>query len=262
MPRPGRVAQLGEHLVDNQKVAGSSPAAPTEVEILPSLRELEETIRREHEACSRSARTTLEHAVKAGEALLEVRRLTMPNRAWIAWLAENFPKDRSQAYAYMRIAYHQGLIPAGATIKQAEELAKGLPSIDGTGPRTRCSDAQREDAKRLRHEGRSYKEIAKELGLSPSTVYGWFNGGTKRQRQREATRALEEKERDLKLKRAVATAPDAIAAAYAAAERLDDVLADAQRQAVEPEARRDLARAYEFRNAMRDMIVRALGVEP
>lgn len=227
----------------------------------PSLDELAETIRREHDACRAAAKTTIEHAISAGEALLQVRERLTPTRQWMAWLEANFPKHRSSAYQYMRVATYRHLIPADYGIAAADKLTKGLPTIDGLPGRPRIDDARKADAQRLRSEGKGYKEIARALDASVSTVYSWFNDGTKSQRDKRAREALRKEEKQRAVKRAVAKEGGALAEAYSLAERLDDVLGQAHREAKEPAARKELARAHEFHRAMRDSIVRGLGVE-
>jgi len=226
-----------------------------------TLDELAATVQREHEACHAAAQTTLAHAVRAGEALLQARELLLPTGMWVLWLERHFPKVKSQAYAYMRIATYKHRIPDGCGIAAADKLVQGLSAIDGGPGRARVADVTKEEAHRLREQGASYKQIAKQLGASVSTVHYWFNDGTRLQKDKRARRALKKQEQERALKRAVNKTGGALSEAYSLAERMDDVLGQAHREAAESEARRELARAHEFHRAMRDSIVRALGVE-
>lgn len=243
-------------------MAGQLAARPA-VEVVdkaPTLDELAATIRLEHEACMGVAQRTLEHATRAGEALLAVRERTMRTGTWTTWVRESAPLSRAQCYTYMRIAAFREFLPDGVGIKEGEMLLAGLPAL-GTGRgRPRLPDSMKQDAERMRGEGVPYKQIAKRLGISPSTVHNWFNG-THRKHQREAAKALREKRQQRAIKQAVTKTGGALAEAYSMAERMDDVLGQAHREATEPEARRELAKAHEFQRAMRDAIVRGLGVE-
>jgi hypothetical protein len=227
----------------------------------PTLEELTATVLREHGACAAAARKTVDHAIRAGDALLQVRALLIQSEGWTLWLRENFPANRSTAYLYMRLSTYQHLVCNADGVIGADRLLKALPSIDGGSGRPRIDDARKADAERLRASGKGYKAVAAEIGASPSTVYGWFNGGTKTARERAAREALRQKERDAKVRSVVKKKGGAIAEAYAMAERLNDVIGQAHRDAENPETRRELTAAHELQRGMRDRIVRALGVE-
>lgn len=233
----------------------------SDIEPAPTLDELAATIRHEHDACLGAARTTVEHAIRAGEALLQARDLTKPTGQWMSWLRENFPKHRTAAYNYMRLAAYRDLIPPGAGIFESHQLIRGLPAFDGGLPRPRIDDARKEDAQQMREEGVGYKTIAKSLGVSVSTVHAWFSKGTYAGRVKKARKLLREKEKEAAVKRTVRKVGGAIAEAYSIAERMGDVLGQAHREAKDTEARRALERANEYHHATRDAIVRALGVE-
>jgi transposase len=232
-----------------------------EVTTEPTLDELTATVLREHEACRVAARTTIDHALRAGEALLQIRDRLLESEGWIPWLKETSAIHRTTAYQYMRLASYSHLIPDGSSIIAADRLIKSLPALDGGPGRPRVDDARKAEAERMRSRGLGYKEIAKEIGASVSTVYGWFNNGTKRDREKRARAALRKQEQDAEIRRVVKKKGGAIAEAYAMAERLNDVLGQAHAEAEDAEARRDLSAAHELQRGMRDRIVRALGVE-
>lgn len=71
---------------------------------------------------------------------------------------------------------------------------------------------------------------------------------------------LREQEREREIKRAVRKAGGGISKLYADAERTQDGLAQAHREATNTEARVALSRAGEHHRQYRDQIVRALGV--
>lgn len=79
-------------------------------------------------------------------------------------------------------------------------------------------------------------------------------------RRREAEAALAREHERRQIKRALRSAGKALSEAYAAAERMQDVIAQAHREASDREVRRALSVAGEHHRKMRDEIVRALGV--
>jgi len=237
------------------------PVSAKELDPRPSLEDLEQRLRGEHEACVGKLKQGMEHALRAGEVLLEIRSELMARKEWVAWLGRTPILSRSQAYTYMRLFTYRDHLPDGFQgIASGEVFLKGLPAIGTDEGRARLPDPIKADAKRMRKEGLGYKEIAKRLEVSPSTVHNWFNG-SKLAHQRRASRALQEKKHRGVVNAAVKKAGGALAEAYSMAERLDDVLGQAHREATDSEARRELARAHEYQRAMRDAIVRSLGVE-
>lgn len=57
----------------------------------------------EHAACEQALTTTLSHAVRAGELLLEAKTLVRHGE-WRTWLAANFTGSQRTAQQYMRVA--------------------------------------------------------------------------------------------------------------------------------------------------------------
>lgn len=111
------------------------------------------------------------------------------------------------------------------------------------------------------------KPIAEAMGLDPadaSTVppapLSDVSNKSRRRRDREAREALKRQRQEKAIKQAVRKAGAATAEAWAMAERLQDVLAQAQRETTDNEARRALSLAGEHYRLMRDKIVLALGV--
>jgi hypothetical protein len=60
-------------------------------------------INEEHRRCETAFRSGVEHALKAGELLLEAKD-SVPHGSWGAWLADNFEGSARTAQAYMRVA--------------------------------------------------------------------------------------------------------------------------------------------------------------
>lgn len=243
----------------NQTLVRREEIAPIEEGL--TLDELAVIAKAEHEQCMSVLKTTLEHAVRAGEALLKVRERTTPSGEWTRWLVENFPKHRTTAYSYMRLATYQDVLPPDTSVSAADQLVRGLPAIGGGPPRARVSDLRKADAERMREEGFGYKQIAKQLGTSPSTVHAWFKGTTKT-RERAARHTLQRQEEEQTIEQGVANAGEELAEAYSMAERMGEVLGAAHNEATDPSVRKELSRAQSFYQAMRDSIVGALGAEP
>lgn len=227
-------------------------------EVTASLAELEAIVTEQHELTLHAARTTVEHAVKCGEALLAIRLLLMPEGTWTQWLEEKFPTQRTTTYGYMRLARYKHLIPPGATLRDSERFVRSLPSIDGGPGRSRIDDLRKDEAKRWRAEEPpvGYKEIARRLGTSPSTVYNWFNGQSNNEKR--ARQLLREEKRTKQAKRLAARNVTALSEAYQLAERMRDVLGQARREARTQDARRALKRAEEYHHIARDSVVEAL----
>src|SRR6185312_1737766 len=225
-------------------MATAAIGRPTDTELViePTVEELASTLRKEHEACVSSARTTLEHAFRAGDVLLQIRKRLMRERSWTSWLEGQDYLSRTQAYTYMRVAMYRDYLPDGVGINEGEELLAGLPALGSDRGRPRLTDPIKQDAQRMRAEGLGYKQIAKRLGCSPSTVYGWFNESSAKHRRRAAA-ALRKQKREIAIRDAVKKHGGAIAEAYSMAERMDDVLGQAHREGSDAEARRELARA-------------------
>jgi transposase len=168
----------------------SAPQAPT-------LEQLAEDIRREHELCIFHALSALEHAVRTGEALLKAREL-VPQGQWEPWLAGNVPTVERQARAYMRVATYRDAIPSEiTTLTDGLRELRGLPAFDGSGPRQHPPET-RERALELVAEGLSRRLVASMLGINRKCVDRWVQGDTdsheSNHRKGRPTRA-EQKER-------------------------------------------------------------------
>jgi Protein of unknown function (DUF3102) len=102
----------------------------TEIATTNNLDNLAARIRSEHLAAKLAARKTLEHAIQAGELLLEAKRL-VGHGHWGDWLLDHCDVSERTAQGYMRLARNQAALasnpqsPALLTIDQAlEALAK------------------------------------------------------------------------------------------------------------------------------------------
>jgi len=101
-----------------------------------SLADLAAHIRSEHEAVCHSARQTLQHAIKAGDLLLQAKQLVEHGR-WSDWLDHHCDVSQRSAQAYMRLAKNRSVVEANPqsaadlTIDEAlQVLAKPKPSVE------------------------------------------------------------------------------------------------------------------------------------
>ena len=67
------------------------------------LRALADEVNREHAAAVESTRRSVEHAIRAGRRLLEVKAL-LPYGSWLLWVEENFVGGVRTAQGYKRLA--------------------------------------------------------------------------------------------------------------------------------------------------------------
>lgn len=238
-----------------------------EVEIRPSLTQLAEAANREHALVEQALGSALDHAIKCGEALTEAR-MAIEFKGWRAWVEEHFGPGHVVASYYMRLAHYQDLIRDLPNVAQAMRSLRGMPAIR-SGGYDGYSEEVREEARQLAASGLKNSEIAQTLGVTPTTVACWVDPEALRRhrervRQQAAERRAARKEQErLKLQRkaerAARKAGGSLAESYSLAHRLEDQLAQAERQAT-GEAKKALAAAVEAHHRMKDEIVRALGV--
>jgi hypothetical protein len=70
---------------------------------LVPLTDLAEQINAEHQACEQAFRAGVQHAINAGNLLIQARE-HCPHGTWLPWLAANFHGSERTAQAYMRVA--------------------------------------------------------------------------------------------------------------------------------------------------------------
>lgn len=233
-----------------------------------TLDELAAIANREHALSELAAQTALQHAIKAGEALIAARD-QCPAGDWSRWLDQNFTASQTTAFGYIRVATHKDAIPEGTTaVKSALELLAGQPQARGPHGPSREKPIQAAEARRMAAEsGLSSQEIARKLGVGAGTAWRWVNpqkaAANQRayeKRQRDARAALRVLEREKEVRRAVRKAGAALAEAYSMGARMGKVLEQAEQEATTDEAREALREATAHYHKMSDAIVRALGV--
>jgi hypothetical protein len=76
-----------------------------------SLADLAARIRAEHEATSTALKSSVEHAMRAGDLLIEAKA-QFKHGEWLPWLAEHCAMSERTAQLYMRIAKNRATIEA------------------------------------------------------------------------------------------------------------------------------------------------------
>lgn len=247
----------------------------TEVRVLAAgeltLPELAATANREHADAERAAHSTVEHAIAAGEALIAARK-QCPYGTWERWCRENLDVARAQADLYIKLARFKDFLRV-SEVSSIAQARKVLVGAHGESERTGLWQAPIEvveEARRYAAEGMALATIAEMAGVSRQTVWTWvYPDRAAEQRRIRLERQTEElkrhqelvsAQRDEAIRQAVRKAGEATKEAWAMAERMQDVLAQAQRETEDREARRALSEASVHYRKMRDEIVKALGV--
>lgn len=147
---------------------------------MTSIDELRAVANREHAATDRArvaieraASDYLDHAIRAGEALAEIRA-QVPEGSWGEWLAQNFDASAFTARIYIRFAKYQEQLRA----EDASDYATALQiirEIDAAGRPTPKEDRERRElAQKLADGGASYRELGDEFGVDATTVQRWL----------------------------------------------------------------------------------------
>jgi hypothetical protein len=92
-------------------------------EIEKTLGALAERINKEHRQVEAAVTAALDHALKAGELLVQAKE-GVPHGSWGAWLAENFDGSDRTARAYMRVYAHREEL-------EANRQSSATLSLDG-----------------------------------------------------------------------------------------------------------------------------------
>jgi DUF3102 family protein len=103
-PRDPR-GQAGTHRLARARTAGAVPQrdlAPSS-EPVRGDEEIAREINTEHRRVETHKRNTIQHAIRCGELLLEVKR-RVGHGNWLAWVAEHFEASERTARNYMEIA--------------------------------------------------------------------------------------------------------------------------------------------------------------
>jgi hypothetical protein len=112
-------------------------------------------INAEHRACETAVNAALEHALAAGDLLLEAKS-KCPHGTWQGWLEENFDGSVRTAQAYMRVAARRDEVEAAKTQSSAPL------SLDGA---LRALSAPKEEAQPSLAELEAKAEAARTRAL-------------------------------------------------------------------------------------------------
>lgn len=238
----------------------------------PGLEDLARGANRELEGVRAAREGMLLHGIAAGKYLLQAQERFEGEDLWESWIAANFEGSLSLAEQFMRLAaYEQFVLEHELTSVQGglrllREL--GLQRTGGTRKLLRLPDAIRVEALQLREKGASRREVAELLGISTVTINRWEDPDYARRsalrskhynaQRRSERKALKEQEQRLRIKHAIQKAGGARAELYTMAERMQDILAQAHREASDREARQAFSLAGEHYRKMRDEIVRGV----
>ena len=79
--------------------------------VASDLAALADKINEEHRRCEGALLEGMEHAIRAGEHLLQAKELA-PHGSWLGWLRDNFEGSKRTAQDYMRVAREVPRLPA------------------------------------------------------------------------------------------------------------------------------------------------------
>lgn len=138
------------------------------------IEELEVIANREHHETVRAMGDVVRHGIRTGEVLLAIKEKT-PKGQWGAWLAANFDASDWTAKLYVRFATYRSELEAQGILryKDAVALVRQLAVADRISPADDL--ARRKEARRLRAEGCSYRQIGERLGVDFKVVSNWIN---------------------------------------------------------------------------------------
>lgn len=123
-----------------------------EIDSAKTLEQIAHRANQAHALAMVSTRNAVQHALTAGQALLQAKELC-PKGSWGKWLADHFDGSERTAQAYMRVATHRHqlggdpLRAAEASRRAIERMVAGLPASDGRcRPKRRLTDLKTESA--------------------------------------------------------------------------------------------------------------------
>ncbi len=109
------------------------------------LNTLATRINEEHRRCEAAFRSGVEHALKAGELLIEAKDRVPPD-SWGAWLADNFEGSARTAQAYMRVARPRKQFEDPKTQRVADlSLREAIKELSTPRPKSLDEDAPESD---------------------------------------------------------------------------------------------------------------------
>lgn len=229
--------------------------APSRVDTLAA------TIREEQALAREAGVSMIEHAIRAGEGLIEAKRL-VPRGEWEQWILDQFPDQNFRSVrGYMRLARHQEEVRQlqPANLNQAFLLLKDRKNL------TYDPDLK-EEVERLWATGEfsSCRSLAAHLGTNYYSVWRWLNP-EKAARQRARARAqskagrrlLQRKEREA----AVTRHGGPLAGAYTHIRKALQDLQTASETESNRDVRREIASAMQSAYNAEDRITKAVRIK-
>lgn len=224
-----------------------------------SLAALGEILRREHELALRAGFEMIVHSVRAGDVLLEVRSRVQAGE-WEGWLESNFPQTPRHAQKLMRLARHAEKVLSHQPKTMGEALALVADPKRSRGE----LNLAREEAKHLRREGRTWKEIGTELGVDPKTAYYYVEETAYRahlkqlaQKRRQLLKVGKREIAHREKAKIAKAAGGGIAEAYSLVRKALEALQEETSQTSEPDAKRAIKTAMNNLYAAEDAVIRA-----
>jgi hypothetical protein len=222
----------------------------------PELGALVERVNREHALVHDAGQSMLAHAIAAGDALLECKRLVTWG-GWEDWLKRSFPdKHPKTLRTYMRIAKYRTTIEKHnpPTLSAAHRLLAG----EAMRPH---SDELKSEARRLRKAGLTYAEIGVQLNIGAHTANCWLNprlDEKRRQRRKQMSRvsrrALQRSERDREARKVGGS----LAHGYAFVRKSLEALEAALDQEGNADSKQAIVTAMQRLYAAEDLVCRAI----
>lgn len=228
------------------------PAATSQTDALAT------TIREEQALAKEAGVSMIEHAIRAGEALIKAKRL-VPRGEWEKWILEQFPDQNFvSTRGYMRLARNQ------TEVRQLQPANMNQAFLLLRDRKNEAYDPDlKEEVERLWATGDfpSMRQLAIHMDVNYARVWRWLNpekAEAKRQLQRERSkagrRALRRQEREASVFRHGGP----LAQAYTLIRKALQDLQRANEVEKDRDVRREIASAMQSIYNAEDRIVKAV----
>jgi hypothetical protein len=241
-----------------------------EGEPVPSLDELAETVRTEHDLVVENGNAVIEHAIRCGLALLAAREICPPGE-WGEWMERNVGGSSRTARAYMRIARLRDRpeLVGHTAVWSAVVSLSHLPNSK-SGPDISWDV---EEARKLRASGMGYREIGREFGVSGQAIKDGLDSNYRLKRRAKQDEFSRRKQAEKKAREAAAEAAllerrigdmrkigGGVHEAYVQCVKLMGVFHTLADTGSSQEIRENMASCYRKQAVIEDLIRKAQGV--
>ncbi len=253
-----------------------------DVVVEPSLSSLAHRANDEHLQAQTAAKNWAEHAIAAGEMLIELQKRVEPG-GWARWCDENLTFSKGHALLYMRVYFYSDQVLAAGvdSYDAARAVTLGLPSREFKEHHKAQLKAPPSLAAYVldrRTAGIGWTEIGRETGFSFEVVRGLVDPEWRRKRQesnkrqmqairdrrkskrQEAARAKQALERE-ELNRLAKKTGGNTSEAYSLVRRLLSELDRAVGEWESPDARASLREAIRHAHKVEEAVVEVLRIE-